>query len=1223
VDEEQGITALGPEDLGTVEVTPNVEETEQKQSAFPQFTDEAKATRGIEDLKKFKKGMKQALPYVGQLGLDLVSGSGIAEFFGQQADIVEGEKRPSYFEAFDRTVDYAKEGKTKEAIVSGVDTALTAIGGVGEGAMAASVLTGKFAPIIASLGWGVSKLSDKGKLVLKSTKTGKEVLANFKRADTPEGDVKVDIKNVEIPKDDTSDEIKALEDNIDIPTFRTDVKEQIKGIKALEPSDIETDNVVDKFYPNLKNKEIKEEGGFDWKTIDDPIKQSDVRLNRHIKRLEGVNKGEDYVGGPVNKRTVLKSDNPDNPDVVIGKQTFDDWKNTKIKQFKNNKEEIFEASKWYDNYVKEVKSIPNITKEEADTLIEASFSANINQSPEAALKTVLDVKEQLQKGISLNDVKIKGVPIIRESLKTVVGKQKGGRGSGIGSKISAFVDNAKDKNVRSDMGNDPRGGEPVTIDLQTLRSKGAVDNIYKNKLKTLGYKKEDGSDIDDIKIDFEKSGTQEAKYDYFAFEMNQLTNHLNEINWLGKNNWKAKEVQAIDWLGQQKIFGKALPVEDIFNVNIQNITMEAAPSSSSPLGKKMLSRYKALSTTDQQNINDDITKKAVDIVTEKEGEDLGNVIFGTGGWMRDVNPTTVKQSLMTHDKAKKVATKLGELLQQDQVWVNTTKGGYTKNPENHEIVIIEENTNNLQNNEKIFELFDKIIKKEGGDMIQGFHPITTRDGKSGLKILVDKEAVKDYATANKMKMADVHKMIQEFKFDDIIEELDYDVRVVQNEATLSKINTLFTKGDKDGQSVKSYSGDGRTRESDTEIQSRAYYNRNREQLEKDFENQVTEAERRTRDIDRTREVSGVQEPLLKKDYSDGVAFFDDVIEGNPKYQPLKSYENIVDTSNIKNVENIYEQKTKNFSNHINTSIPTFKETQIATADAVSKTLPSNAKIIDIGSTEGGFINTIGALRKDINALGIDPNKKATEVFNTLKEDNTEIIHRAFTDNKNEYNKKAFPDEDTGEDVLYFNNDSIPDKSIDMISEKMTFQFIDKGREDKVKIIKSKLKPDGFALFEEKFFTGENDIKWISNENKKDKFKEQYYSKEEISDKAKKVLRKMNKRQVTPNEFEKVLKNNFKNVVQYWDAGNFKGYIASDSEDTISKFTNNLINLDSNFSTSDPKRIVQGMKETTSIEVKVPSNKPKEVKKKKIAPPVKKSIGGFIERNTYDWVYLDG
>jgi len=1500
VDEEQGITALGPEDLGTVEVTPNVEETEQKESAFPQFTDKAKATRGIEEFKSFKKGFKKALPYLGQLGADLVAGSGITEIFGMQPDIVEGGQRPSFAGQVERTTELAKEGKTTEAIVSGVDTLLTGAAGVGEGMMVAGAIAPSiYGKALAIAGWGLYGFSKGGRAILRNTKTGKKILADF------EGDAQTgyDIKSIKIPENVESDDtIKTLEDTIDIETVRTDdtdtevaipelaqdldtteaitgyvvapnkldrdqliakvendpevkiktdkyleeqgvsgdtvplyrlinVEDKVKrrlgdpfpevlkkaeignesiisgsltpkaniktydyfepkvgvntttelvrydvprdrikiamggfkndikqnvnkklkekgfgqekisglktvtnpsktakelidmqdeiiadvtglektvlnkgpsfglsddvnaarniindkiktvedyknfkgqsyfaldrdearglsnqefnkannialekeankitdfyglprlgapkqdeGIKALEPRDIETDNVVDKFYPNLKNKEIKKEGGFDWKTIDDPIKQSDVRLNRHIKRLEGVNKGEDYVGGPVNKRTVLKSDNPDNPDVVIGKQTFDDWKNTKIKQFKDNKEEIFEASKWYDNYVKEVKSIPNITKEEADTLIEASFAANINQSPEMALQTVLDVKEQLQKGISLNDVKIKGVPIIRESLRTVVGKQKGGRGSGIGSKISAFVDNAKDKNVRSDMGNDPRGGEPVTIDLQTLRSKGAVDNIYKNKLKDLGYKKEDGSDIDDIKIDFEKSGTQESKYDYFSFEMNQLTNHLNEINWLGKNNWKAKEVQAIDWLGQQKIFGKALPVEDIFNVNVQNITMEAAPSPSSPLGKRMLGRYKKLPNADQQSINDDITKKAVDIVAEREGEDLGNVIFGTGGWMRDVNPTTVKQSIMTHDKAKKVAAKLGELLQQDQVWVNTTKGGYTKNPNNHEIVIIEESTNNLQNNEKIFELFDKIIKKEGGDMIQGFHPITTRDGKSGLKILVDKEAVKDYATANKLKMADVHKKIQEFKFDDIIEELDYDVRVVRNEATLSKINTTFNKGDKDGQSVKRYTGDGGTRESDTEIQSRAYYNRNREQLEKDFENQITEAERRTRDIDRTGEASGVQEPLLKKDYSDGVAFFDDVIEGDPKYQPLKSYENIVDTNNIKNVEDIYEQKTKNFSNHINTSIPTFKETQIATADAVSKTLPPNAKVIDIGSTEGGFINTIGVLRKDVNALGIDPNKKATEVFNTFKEDNTEVIHRAFTDNKNEYNKKAFPDENTGEDVLYFNNDSIPNKSIDMISEKMTFQFIDKGREDKVKIIKSKLKPNGFALFEEKFFTGENDIKWISNENKKDKFKEQYYSKEEISDKAKKVLRKMNKRQVTPNEFEKVLKNNFKNVVQYWDAGNFKGYIASDSEATISKFTDNLINLDNDFSTVDPKRIVQGMKETTSIEVEIPSIKPKVVKKKKIAPPIKKSFGGFIERNTYDWVYRDG
>ena len=127
-----GIKALEEQDLGTVEVNPN---SQEKVSAFPQFSDEAKTSRGLEDFKSLKKGMKQAIPYVLQLGADLVPGSGIAEVTGQQPDFVEGEKRPSYFEAFDRTVDYAKEGKTKEAIVSGVDTALTAIGGVGEGAM--------------------------------------------------------------------------------------------------------------------------------------------------------------------------------------------------------------------------------------------------------------------------------------------------------------------------------------------------------------------------------------------------------------------------------------------------------------------------------------------------------------------------------------------------------------------------------------------------------------------------------------------------------------------------------------------------------------------------------------------------------------------------------------------------------------------------------------------------------------------------------------------------------------------------------------------------------------------------------------------------------------------------------------------------------------------------------------------------------------------------------
>ena len=48
---------------------------------------------------------------------------------------------------------------------------------------------------------------------------------------------------------------------------------------------------------------------------------------------------------------------------------------------------------------------------------------------------------------------------------------------------------------------------------------------------------------------------------------------------------------------------------------------------------------------------------------------------------------------------------------------------------------------------------------------------------------------------------------------------------------------------------------------------------------------------------------------------------------------------------------------------------------------------------------------------------------------------------------------------------------------------------------------------------------------------------------------------------------------FNNVAQYWDAGNFKGYIASDSADTINNFLGNMTNLDSEFSNVQTPRFV--------------------------------------------------
>ena len=312
-------------------------------------------------------------------------------------------------------------------------------------------------------------------------------------------------------------------------------------------------------------------------------------------------------------------------------------------------------------------------------------------------------------------------------------------------------------------------------------------------------------------------------------------------------------------------------------------------------------------------------------------------------------------------------------------------------------------------------------------------------------------------------------------------------------------------------------------------------------------------------------------PLVKASQEQGVTFFSDILDGE-LYVPKKQYEDLVDTSQANEATQIWNEKRNgNFENHIFTSIPTFKEAQIVTADAIAKTLPKGGTIIDIGGTEGGFINTIAELNPSIEGIVLDPNPKAEESFLEQKMPNTEFIKEAFTTNPEEFGQYAFTER--GQDINFFDANEIPDNSVDAFSEKMVFQFIDNQREDKVKLIKQKLTPDGFAVFEEKFFTSKEDPVWQENEAKKNEFKLQYYDPYQVTEKEEKVLTGMNERQVSSESFEKILMNNFNNVVQYWDSGNFNGYVVSDSADTINSFLGNMVDLNSEYSNVQTPRFV--------------------------------------------------
>jgi hypothetical protein len=62
-------------------------------------------------------------------------------------------------------------------------------------------------------------------------------------------------------------------------------------------------------------------------------------------------------------------------------------------------------------------------------------------------------------------------------------------------------------------------------------------------------------------------------------------------------------------------------------------------------------------------------------------------------------------------------------------------------------------------------------------------------------------------------------------------------------------------------------------------------------------------------------------------------------------------------------------------------------------------------------------------------------------------------------------------------------------------------------------------------------------------------------------------------QVTIAEMNKVLKGNFKFIVQFWDSGNFKGFAASDNKKKLNALIENMEDTHSEYSTiRTPKKI---------------------------------------------------
>lgn len=226
----------------------------------------------------------------------------------------------------------------------------------------------------------------------------------------------------------------------------------------------------------------------------------------------------------------------------------------------------------------------------------------------------------------------------------------------------------------------------------------------------------------------------------------------------------------------------------------------------------------------------------------------------------------------------------------------------------------------------------------------------------------------------------------------------------------------------------------------------------------------------------------------------------------------------------------YQQYAGPFDEHIETSIPSYRANFANKVGGIKSVLPEGGSVLDIAASTGSFGKTLSSLSQGkIQTVSLDPNTEMQKTF-----DRTPVEGAQWASQ-------------------YFGGDYQAQGAFDVVHESMGFQFIGNNRAEQVAEAKAHLKPGGLFLTEAKVRTP-NEAEY---EQAKDQWKQQYYTPEALQQKNEQVgfqqQGSMMDNLSQQDEYEQLLQSQFAFVSQYWSSGNFKGYAASDSQDTINRF----------------------------------------------------------------------
>lgn len=131
------------------------------------------------------------------------------------------------------------------------------------------------------------------------------------------------------------------------------------------------------------------------------------------------------------------------------------------------------------------------------------------------------------------------------------------------------------------------------------------------------------------------------------------------------------------------------------------------------------------------------------------------------------------------------------------------------------------------------------------------------------------------------------------------------------------------------------------------------------------------------------------------------------------------------------------------------------------------------------------------------------------------------------------------------------------KGFDIIFEDTTFQMYGKKRLEPIYIASQNLKNDGIFVMLEKIM--QPDINDFNNrERRKDiDFKLKYFHPNEIEEKKKNIVNKMDSQLVTLDSLTLTIKKLFKNAVIFWNSCNFYTIAASNNLETLKAFIHSM------------------------------------------------------------------